>query len=54
MAYAKCRDCGHIFHWFAGKGYRVKDLQCPKCDSNHVKGGVSLDEYLLYEEGKAI
>ncbi|MDW8023086.1 MAG: hypothetical protein RMJ15_05045 [Nitrososphaerota archaeon] len=31
MAWAICTNCGIAVEWFAGKGFRLKYLKCPKC-----------------------
>lgn len=48
MAFAICTNCGVGVEWFAGKGFRLKDLKCPKCGGK-LKG-CSLDEYLKAKE----
>jgi len=31
MPYAYCPRCNVAYHWFAGKGFRLKFLRCPRC-----------------------
>lgn len=47
MAFAKCKQCEHVFQWFAGKGHCLKNERCPKCGSSELKGGISIEEYVV-------
>jgi uncharacterized protein with PIN domain len=31
MAYAYCPKCNIAYEWFAGKGFRLEFLRCPRC-----------------------